>query len=250
MVGHTLLIETPRSLVLVDAGLGTKDIETPKRRMGINRHFIRFDLDLSNTALEHVKRLGFSPTDVQDILLTHLDFDHAGGISDFPHAKIHLFGPEFVAAMAPMNFIERLRYRKIQWSHSPKWAIEKISGDPWFGFEAVSQIKGLPPEIMMVPLIGHTLGHSGVAVKNGDRWLLHAGDAYYHRSQLANQRIPNSILLFEKLVQLDPESRQESLERIKDLIKNPANPIDVFCSHDPHEFQAMSLKRSAPHPIS
>ncbi|MFG2071206.1 MBL fold metallo-hydrolase [Nonomuraea maritima] len=39
----------------------------------------------------------------------------------------------------------------------------------------------MPPEIRRVPLGGHTAGHTGVAVREGDRRLLHCGDACYYR---------------------------------------------------------------------
>ena len=32
------------------------------------------------------------------------------------------------------------------------------------GFDGVRQLEGLPPEILMVPMPGHTWGHAGVAV--------------------------------------------------------------------------------------
>src|SRR3546814_15732883 len=36
--------------------------------------------------------------DVRHIIITHLDFDHAGGIEDFPAAAVHLTGREKVVA--------------------------------------------------------------------------------------------------------------------------------------------------------
>jgi glyoxylase-like metal-dependent hydrolase (beta-lactamase superfamily II) len=43
-------------------------------------------------------------------------------------------------------------------------------------------LNGSWPEIRLVRLAGHTAGHVGVAVPAGDgRWLLHAGDAHFHR---------------------------------------------------------------------
>src|SRR3546814_2886084 len=61
-------------------------------------------------------------------------------------------------------------------------------GERWFGFEAVRDLDGLPPEILLVPLPGHTWGHSGVAVQeDGGGWLLHAGDAYFYRGEVGSQ---------------------------------------------------------------
>jgi glyoxylase-like metal-dependent hydrolase (beta-lactamase superfamily II) len=36
------------------------------------------------TAIREIQKLGFNPRDVLDIVLTRLEFDHAGGLDDFP----------------------------------------------------------------------------------------------------------------------------------------------------------------------
>ncbi|MCT6593266.1 MBL fold metallo-hydrolase, partial [Pantoea dispersa] len=71
-------------LIIVDTGLGTQDLRHPDRRLsGFFRalYNIRYNEQLS--ALAQIQLLGFRPEDVRHIILTHLDFDHAGGISDF-----------------------------------------------------------------------------------------------------------------------------------------------------------------------
>src|SRR3712207_8497318 len=50
------------------------------------------------------------------------------------------------------------------------------AGEGWFGFDAVRQLQGLPPEILLVPLPGHTHGHAGVAVRHDSRWMLLTGE--------------------------------------------------------------------------
>ncbi len=60
------------------------------------------------------------------------------------------------------TFKARERYRPPMWEHQPKFEAYSDHGEPWFGFEAVRDLRGLPPEILLVPLFGHTLGHSGV----------------------------------------------------------------------------------------
>jgi glyoxylase-like metal-dependent hydrolase (beta-lactamase superfamily II) len=45
----------------------------------------------------------------------------------------------------------------------------------WFGFEAIR----LPfnPTMHLIPLFGHTRGHCGVAIQDGDRWVFQCADA-------------------------------------------------------------------------
>lgn len=179
LVSHCLLVETNSGLVLVDTGLGLQDIQNPLLRLG-NRFMIlaRPRLDPEETAVRQIERLGFSKNDVRHIIVTHLDLDHAGGISDFPAARVHLLEDEYAAAMTPTSFTDRYRYRSCQWQYGPSWVRYQGQGEHWFGFECVRQMEELSPEILLVPLKGHTHGHTGVAVYTKNSWLLYAGDAY------------------------------------------------------------------------
>jgi len=51
--------------------------------------------------------LGFDPADVRDIVLTHLDLDHAGGLIDFPWARVHVYAEELRALQSPSDAAER-----------------------------------------------------------------------------------------------------------------------------------------------
>lgn len=88
---HCLLLETANSgLVLVDTGLGLGDCAAPRTRL--SAFFLALlspDLREEMTAARQVEQLGFRRSDVRHIVLTHLDFDHAGGLDDFPEATVH-----------------------------------------------------------------------------------------------------------------------------------------------------------------
>ena len=43
------------------------------------------------------------------MVLTHLDFDHAGGLDDFPAATVHLLAEERDAAVARRSALDRTR---------------------------------------------------------------------------------------------------------------------------------------------
>src|SRR5262245_20277012 len=123
MVCHCLLVETEDGLVLIDSGLGSADIADPVGSLGAR--FVRLTrprLDPQETAVRQVARLGYRPADVRHIVLTHLDLDHAGGISDFPSATVHVHAREHDAAMRRGTPRERARYRPNHWAHGPTWA--------------------------------------------------------------------------------------------------------------------------------
>ena len=117
---HCLLIETPDSLVLVDTGLGLRDVADPQSRL--SRFFLtllRPEFREQMTAVRQVERLGFDPADVRHILLSHLDFDHAGGLDDFPNATVHMLASEREHAVRQRSWLDRQRFRPQQWSTQP-----------------------------------------------------------------------------------------------------------------------------------
>lgn len=237
MICHCMLIETNQGLVLVDTGFGTADIQNPGQ---LGKPFLALtgaQLDPKETALAQIESLGFKRSDVQHIVLTHLDLDHAGGISDFPHAKVHVYQPEHQAAMHP-TWKEKSRYRPAHFKHNPDWVIHQDGGDQWFGFSGIQVIDGLSDDVALIPLTGHTQGHCGVAVRSAGGWKLHAGDAYFYHGQMEQQpNQPAGLKLFEKLVQINKKQRIENQLRLRELALEHKGQIEVFCAHDPVEFQ-------------
>ncbi|MDL4817338.1 MBL fold metallo-hydrolase [Actinomadura opuntiae] len=239
-VCHCLLVETDQGLVLIDTGLGLGDVRDPARLSPRFRFLVRPVLDEAETAAQQVLRLGFQLSDVQHIVLTHLDVDHAGGLGDFPHAKVHLYAAELEAALKPLTALERFRYHAAHWAHDPDWVPHSSAGEPWFGFSAVRDLPKLPPQILLVPLAGHTRGHAGVAIDTGrsepgaPRWLLHAGDAYFHHAQVAPRpSCPPISRAFQTFVQADRTSRLHNLHRLNELAAT--GKVDIICAHDPDE---------------
>lgn len=241
MVAHCLLVELPEGLLLVDSGFGTADL-ADRRRLG--RPFllgVRPELEPAETALAQVERLGFAADDVTDVVLTHLDVDHAGGIADFAGARVHVAAAEHAAALAPASLLEKRRYIPAQWAHGPRWRLHEAGGDDWFGFTGVRVLGSGDDDVVLIPLRGHTRGHSGVAVRAADgSWVLHAGDSYFWAGEIETPPSYNAGLVgFQKLMAVHEKERRTNQERLREL--HAGHPdVTIFSAHDATEFDRLS----------
>jgi glyoxylase-like metal-dependent hydrolase (beta-lactamase superfamily II) len=134
---------------------------------------------------------------------------------------------------------ERQRYRAAHFAHDPRWVLHEAAGEPWRGFPCVRSLPGLPPEILLVPLVGHTRGHTAVAVELASGWMVHAGDAYFHRStpRPGEGPMPRALALFERAVALDWRGVLENQRRLRALAAEAEAGLTLFCAHDPVEFE-------------
>jgi glyoxylase-like metal-dependent hydrolase (beta-lactamase superfamily II) len=240
------LIETNEGLVLVDTGYGTQDVRHPHPRLSVAfRALLNIRFRIEETAIHQVEALGYAPSDVRHIVLTHLDFDHAGGLEDFPQARVHVMEREREAAEKKRRgFVARRRYRPVQWDDVRDWRTYAGGGEPWFGFDSVRQLDGLPPEILMVPLPGHTWGHAGVAIQTGDGWVLNAGDAYFYRGEMNPQHYSCTpgLRFYQRLMEVDRSARLANQDRLRQLNREHGKEITIFCSHDEKELEAMQRR--------
>ena len=241
-----VLVETSESLVLIDTGLGLRDVAAPRTRLsGFFLALLSPEFREEMTAIRQIQRLGYDPRDVRHIVLTHLDFDHAGGLDDFPHAKVHMRLSERDAALAQKTWLDRQRFRPQQWSTRGNWTVYPDSaGERWYGFAAVRDLEGLPPELLMVPLSGHTLGHVGVAIHTGGGWLLNAGDAYFFHEEMNPQpHCTPGLRFYQTMMEKDRSARLGNQQRLRELRLDHGAEVEIFCSHDPYEFERLSGRR-------
>ncbi|NGM88458.1 MBL fold metallo-hydrolase [Parapusillimonas sp. SGNA-6] len=241
---HCLLVETSAGLVLVDTGLGRRDVAEPRKRLsGFFLALLRPEFRDEMTAYRQIERLGLDPRDVRHIILTHLDFDHAGGLDDFPDATVHMMAAERDYALLQRTWLDRQRFRPQQWSTRDKWRVySSDKGDDWFGLKRVRALDGLPDGIAMVPLAGHTFGHAGIALDRGDRWLMQAGDAYFYHGEMDRDhpRCTPGLNLYQWMMDKDRSARKRNQQRLRELKHAHASDLDVFCGHDVAEFERLS----------
>lgn len=235
LVCHCLVVETARGLVVVDCGLFAEADFTAMRTPKSFLRFARLALDHEMTAAHQVEKLGYRVSDVRHVVCTHLDLDHVGGISDFPEAAIHVMQSEHDAALARKTMNERNRYVPAHFAHGPKWKTHEAGGETWKGFAAVRALDEAEPDLLLVPLPGHTRGHAAVAVRAGAGWLLHCGDAYFHHDEMTDKaRAPFGLELFQRTVAIDDRARRDNQRRLREL-EAAHDDVRVFCAHSKTE---------------
>ncbi len=248
-VCHCLLIETDSDgLILVDTGIGTADLRHPDRSLGADWvAYAQPALDLGESALRQIVRLGYEARDVRHIVLTHLHRDHTGGLPDFPHARVHLHPDEYRAVTdptAPHHRHSLDRFMPAHRAHGPRLTPALVEErTEWFGFPDAARPQGVAGELLLVPLPGHSAGHAGVAVRDdGGRWLLHAGDAYMFHGEL-ERTPPLSHPALEPVqhgAQTDEAARLVTRDRLRVLHRDHADEVTVFSAHDPWEFARLA----------
>lgn len=245
MICHCWLIETNDGLVLVDTGLGSEDLKHPRKRLGRMVTLLRPEIDPQLSIIAQLAGLGFSPRDVRHIIPTHLDLDHAGGLPDFPEATVHVFAAEQRAALQRATWAERERYRVAHFVHGVHWDPRSEQGERWFGFDGVRAMDSRD-DILLIPLQGHSRGHCAVAVRTGDRWLVHAGDAYFfHGEMTPDDHCPPGLKVFQQIAAFDNRQRLANRERLRELVREHGSQVEVHSAHCPVEFERHAGTREA-----
>jgi glyoxylase-like metal-dependent hydrolase (beta-lactamase superfamily II) len=160
-----VLVEGEDGPVLVDTGLGTAEYVSTPAILRAFEVLTVVPLDPGEAAVRQVARLGYRPEAVRHIVLTHMHFDHCGGLPDFPWARVHVHRREYEAFQGPRRRWTDWAYVRRHVVHDPDLALYDDTGERWFDWAAIR----LPfaPEMWLVPLFGHTRGHCGVAIRTG-----------------------------------------------------------------------------------
>ena len=104
---YNFVVEHPDGAFAIDAGLGN-GVVVPRWQ----RRVVPTVIDGPRPLDEAMHARGLDPGAVTRVVLTHLDWDHVGGIGYFPKAEILIHRPEYDAATARTGSI---RYKPDLW---------------------------------------------------------------------------------------------------------------------------------------
>jgi glyoxylase-like metal-dependent hydrolase (beta-lactamase superfamily II) len=161
-----LLLRSPGRIALVDTGVGDKWDEKQREHYAIDR---------TTSLLSELAARGIRPGDVTDVILTHLHFDHAGGVTrrdasgtlalTFPRATHHLQRRQWEWAQSPTER-DRGSYRPENFELLRDSALLRL----------VDGACELLPGVHALPTDGHTPSLQCILLEGGGRTLLYPAD--------------------------------------------------------------------------
>jgi glyoxylase-like metal-dependent hydrolase (beta-lactamase superfamily II) len=171
------VVQHPRSgLVVFDTGLAARCRTEPEHYvgwLGAKLHMIR--VPEHATLAEQMRASGLDPADVTRVVISHVHFDHTGGIPDFPNATVVVSSAEkdwVVHGLKRTDFVDLDALRGME-----KWQTIDFSKEKRLAtLVAANDLLG-DGSVLAVDLSGHTPGSTGLLIRTAAAPILLTGDA-------------------------------------------------------------------------
>lgn len=224
------LIEHPKGRILVDTGWhrdmspeGVYDRKAQIKSLGSWRLYMvnQGRIAQGQAVDEQLAAISLKPSDIDYVILSHLDCDHANGLAQVKEAK-HILVARDEMDSVRQGFTSRVRYQKRWW--------EGVNLEPfdWNGKEGpVGRSYDLfgNGSVVMVNIPGHSAGLCAVKIKNEEgKFVLLFSDGGYARKSW-EQMITSGICQDKKL-------QRQSLQWIREQSLSP-DCIESLANHDP-----------------
>lgn len=150
--------------------------------------------------------LGVRPEDITQLIVTHLHYDHAGGLHLFPNATLHLQAAEMAYATGPCMCHDTLKM-PFTAAHICE-AVTRLYGGKLVFHDGEAQVAD---GVTVHCIGGHSRGLQCVRVRTGAGWLVLASDAaHYYENVFARKPFPIVVDLQNMLEGFDTLERLAS----------------------------------------
>ncbi len=224
-------IEHPKGKILVDTGWhrdmspnGVYDKKAQIKSLG-SRLLFKVNqgmVEKEKTVSEQLEKLGVKASDLDYVILTHLDCDHVNGLNQVKDAKKIIVSNDEIKCTNKKKISIKIRYQK-KW-----WKDTHLKGFEWNGTEgAYGKSYDLFEDgsVVCISIPGHSDGQCAVKItgKNGKYVLLFADGGYSTKSWMK---------MITSGISMNKEEQRKSLEWIREQSLNK-NCLESLGNHDP-----------------
>jgi N-acyl homoserine lactone hydrolase len=171
-------VEHPEGVIVVDTGPAAEIndagyFDCDKRNAWFYQRNMRFAVPPNEMLGARLQQAGIEPSRVNRLVITHFHADHVGGVHLLPQARAYTGPDHWPHHVGAFTCRLPLGFEPVPVAFKP----EPVVG--------LSQSHALTSDgkVRIVPLPGHTPGHVGLAVSDGGRTWLMAGDATFDEGQ-------------------------------------------------------------------
>ncbi len=168
---------------------------------GLYPRFLPAFLNEGESALEQIRRKGFSASDVNGIVISHFHGDHVAGLRDFPNARLWCLRSAYQAVsgrsswanlrngflpeLLPADFGSRVRWIEDSTTCDSRWGL------PFKSFDLFGD-----GSLQLVELPGHAHGQIGLALEDDAKGpCLLVADAAWSRRAIRECRPPSRLAM-------------------------------------------------------
>lgn len=207
------VLEHPEGVALFDAGLPASMCDRDESYLTVLRTLgMDVTMDAATTLTACLERLDIDPAKVRQVVVSHLHFDHVGGLRELPNAVVVVQRREWEAGF------ER--------EQSNRYGLRKRYFDLGHPVELVDGAHDLfgDGSVICVPSYGHTPGHQSLRVRSAQGDHLLVADACYHCGVVESRAFPAAA---------DHAAMNRSLDAL--LASRAPETVTVF-GHDPAQW--------------
>jgi glyoxylase-like metal-dependent hydrolase (beta-lactamase superfamily II) len=190
--------------ILVDTGFGEAMAKKRGRR-------------IVTPVADGLRALGIEPERVEDVVVTHLHYDHAGNLPLFPRARFHLQDSEmaFATGRCMCHGVMRHAYEADDVAQMVRCVFDQR-------VEFHDGAAEVAPGVELHRIGGHTRGLQAVRVRTRRGWVVLASDASHFYAHMEQDRVFPVV-----------DNVGDLLEGYRTLRRLAASPRHIVPGHDP-----------------
>lgn len=232
---NAVLIKHPDGDVLIDTGLGRNIEQQFSENSFIDRQLFRYEK--VDPAIDQLERHQYDLTQLSKIIPTHLHWDHASGIEDFPRTDIWVQKAEYEQAIngkQPVHIRSQIDDENIQWKFI------ELTNKPFEGFTTSFDVYG-DGVIVLVDLSGHSAGQLGIflTTSSGKRYFF-IGDTTWTIKGIEDNAQRSDIIKWLVDVNWNTEKNAKQINRLHDMNKKNTR-VQIVPAHDEFVMRRLPL---------